>query len=328
MGRRKKGDPVSGWINLYKPVGITSTQAVGKIRRLLNWQKVGHAGTLDPLAEGILPIALGEATKTIPYIQDRAKIYEFTATWGAQTTTDDAEGDVIAKSDQRPSEQDIEALLPAYTGDIEQTPPRFSAIKIDGQRAYDLAREGQEVAMKARRVTVHSLEIINCVPREGGDLLSQKPKVPACAGKTEFMIHCGKGTYIRSLARDMGAELGCYGHVTFLKRAKVGPFTEEKAIFLDTLEEMEHSARLDEALCPLETALDDIPALAIKEDETARLRNGQALSLVSRPDFERLSRLGIDPKEECEILATCNGKPIAITLVKGPNVKPVKVFNI
>lgn len=311
MGRRKKGDKVDGWINLYKPLGITSTQAVGKVRRLINAQKAGHAGTLDPLAEGILPIALGEATKTIPYIQDRSKIYEFTATWGAQTTTDDAEGDIIANSDARPAREDIQALLPAYTGAIEQTPPQFSAIKIDGQRAYDLARDGQEVEIKSRIVQIETLEILE----HTGDT-------------TRFQTLCGKGTYIRSLARDIGAELGCYGHVTFLKRTKVGPFTTDNAIFLDSLEEMEHSARLNEALCPLETALDDIPALAIKEDETARLRNGQALSLVSRPDFERISRLGIDPKYEYEVFATHNGKPIAITLVKGPNVQPVKVFNV
>ena len=310
MGRRKKGDPVHGWINLYKPVGVTSTQAVGKVRYLLNAQKAGHAGTLDPLAEGILPIALGEATKTIPYIQDRSKVYEFVATWGAQTTTDDAEGEIIEQSDQRPALTDIQSVLPHYIGNIEQTPPRFSAVKIDGQRAYDLARDGETFEVKSRTVHIETLDILY-----------------HATDTTSFQTLCGKGTYIRSLARDMGVDLGCYSHVTFLKRVRVGGFTEDNAIFLDKLEEMEHSARL-EAMLPLETALDDIPALAIKEDETAKLRNGQALSLLSKPDFERLKQSGIDTRNGTEALVTLHSKPVAITQVTGPNVKPVKVFNL
>ncbi len=313
MARRKKGNKVDGWINLDKPLGLSSTQAMAKVRWLLNAQKAGHAGTLDPLATGILPIALGEATKTISYIQDGLKTYSFTVTWGEQRDTDDGEGDVTARSENRPSRDQIEALLPRYTGVILQTPPQFSAIKIDGQRAYDLARSGEDVEIEEREVFIESLNLLAVSDKEA-----------------DFLMVCGKGTYVRSLARDMGLDLGCFGYISALKREQVGPFTLETAISLDKLEKLDDSARLiGSVLLPLETALDDIPALAVREDEAARLRNGQVLAFISRPDFERLARVGLDGNgEPREALAVCNHKPVALVEAKGPDVRPVRILNL
>jgi tRNA pseudouridine55 synthase len=308
MARRKKGDPVHGWINLDKPAGIGSTQAVSKVRRLLNAQKAGHAGTLDPLASGILPIALGEATKTIPFAQDRIKTYEFTVSWGEQRETDDLEGAVMATSDARPTPEQIRAALPGFTGEIEQIPPRYSAIKIDGERAYDLAREGAAFEIRPRIVYIENLEIIE---------ISDHSATLECV--------CGKGTYIRSLARDLALTLGTVGYVSALRRTAVGPFGLGTAISLDKLEELGDKAA--EALLPLETALDDIPALAMKEDETARLRNGQVLSFVSRPDFARLENAGIG-SGDVTALAVYRDSPVALVDIEGATLKPVRVFNI
>ncbi len=307
MGRRKKGDPVSGWINLDKPLGLTSTQAMAKVRWLLNAQKAGHAGTLDPLATGILPIALGEATKTVPFAQDRLKTYNFTITWGEQRDTDDSEGDVIETSDVRPAPDKIEALLPEFTGRIQQIPPKFSAIKIDGQRAYDLARSGEEVELKAREVFIESLALLE-----------------TRANEADFTMLCGKGTYVRSLARDMAEKLGTYGYISALRRIGVGPFTDTDAISLEKLEKMGDKAR--GALLPLETALDDVPALAIKEGEMAKFRNGQSVSFVAKPDFERIKQIGL----ENDHIAVAMFQGIAVALVErqGPNIQPVRVFNI
>ncbi len=339
MGRRKKGDKINGWVNLDKPLGMTSTQAVGKVRRLYNAQKAGHAGTLDPLASGILPIALGEATKTIPYIQDSLKTYSFTVTWGEQRDTDDREGEVIAISDVRPSEEDIKAALPRYTGHIQQIPPKFSAIKVDGQRAYDLARDGQDVELKSREVYIETLELTRhpssflCHSAEGRDLVDYKNKLSCSARRTvkenkttssNFIMTCSKGTYVRSLARDLALELGSVGYISALRRDNVGPFTLENAISLDKLEELSNSAALDEALLPLESALDDILALSIRTNEAADLRNGKALSFISKGDFLRLK----DLDEDSDILATCNGKPVALVEREGPNIKPFRVFNL
>lgn len=311
MARRKKGDPINGWVNLDKPLGVTSTQAVGKIRRLYNAQKAGHAGTLDPLATGILPIALGEATKTIPFAQDRLKTYEFTIVWGEQRDTDDAEGKIINTSDIRPTAEQLKALLPQYTGEIEQIPPQFSAIKVDGERAYDLARDGETVKLKPRSVFIQSLEIIE-----------------ATNDNATLRMTCGKGTYVRSLARDMAADLDTCGYIGMLRRTAVGPFTTENAIFLEKLEEMDDSAGRIEALLPIDTALDDIPALPIKQDEAAKLKNGQALTLIARPDFDRLEKAGLGDQETKTALATLNGKPIALIEANGPELKPVRVLNI
>ncbi len=312
MGRKRKGNPINGWINFDKPLGMTSTQAVGKVRWLFQAQKAGHAGTLDPLATGILPIALGEATKTINFVQDSAKIYSFTVGWGQQRDTDDNEGDVIATSDVRPTEVEITALLPRYTGDIEQTPPKFSAIKIDGKRAYDLARDGKDVELKSRIVHIESLELVEM--REG---------------EADFITTCGKGTYIRSLARDMALDLGTYGYIKVLRRERVGVFDTSNALTLDRLEEMDHSAPLVEVLHPLQTVLDDIPALALKEDESAKLRCGQKLAFVSRPDFKRLEDAGFETGhgQTQMALASHQGDPVALVEIQGPEVKPVRVFN-
>jgi len=312
MGKRnKKGDPISGWVNLDKPYGITSTQAVGKVRRLLNAQKVGHAGTLDPLATGVLPIALGEATKTIPFVQDDEKTYHFTVTWGEQRTTDDMEGDIVASSDKRPTEEQIAALLPEFTGEIEQTPPQFSAIKIDGQRAYDLARAGQEVEIKSRIVTINKLELLDTRKHEA-----------------DFEMTCGKGTYVRSLARDMGKILKCFGYVSALRRTQVGCFTDENAIILDIIEKMDYVSARSEALLPVQTVLDDIPALALTQEETAKIRSGQSLEFISRPNYERLSAVGLGTKETQTALLLFHDEPVALAEQVFAQIKPVRVFNL
>lgn len=311
MGRSKKGQIVNGWINLDKPEGLGSTQAVGKVRRLFDAQKVGHGGTLDPLATGILPIALGEATKTIPYCQDHIKVYSFAACWGEQRNTDDAEGEVIATSPVRPTEEQIQAILPRFTGEIEQVPPKFSAIKIDGERAYDLARDGEDIELAARTVYIEHIEII--------EFNSETPR---------FRVVCGKGTYIRSLVRDMALALGTVGYIRDLRREAVGPLTQKTAISLEKLQELADSARLEEALLPVETVLADIPALALSTQEAARLKNGQALTFIARPDIERLEKAGIDWKAGDTALAVLQGTPVALVDVEGPNIHPVRVLNL
>lgn len=310
MARHKKGTPVHGWLNLDKPQGMTSTQAIGRVRRLTNAQKLGHAGTLDPLATGILPIALGEATKTIPFAQDADKLYRFTVQWGESRDTDDCEGKPTGTSDKRPTKADIEALIPRFTGEIEQIPPRFSAVKLDGERAYDLARAGKEVEIKPRLVQVYSLILLENT-----------------ADTAVFEMECGKGTYVRSIARDMGEILGCLGHVTVLRRLAVGGFTVEDAISLDVFEKMMQSAPADQVLLPVETVLDDIPALAMTDAEISRIRQGQTLKFISRPDFDRLSVAGVDDNTDL-VLAVGDNKPLALLEKNGVDLHPVKVFNL
>lgn len=311
MARRRKGDKINGWINLDKPEELGSTPALGKVRRLLNAQKAGHAGTLDPLASGILPIALGEATKTIQFIQDSDKEYEFEISWGVQTSTDDREGEILYQSDIRPTKKQIEAILSQFTGDIEQIPPQFSAIKVDGERAYDLARDGENVDLQPRRVHIQALELL-----EANEEIAK------------LKMTCGKGTYVRSLARDMGLALSTYAHIKTLRRTRVGPFTLEGSISLAKLEQMSDIARREDALLPLEVALDDIPALNLRTEETAKLRNGQELSFIARPDFERLNAAGLGKEDEIVALALYQGNPIAIVQNKGPQVKPLRVLNL
>lgn len=266
---------VNGWVILDKPVGMTSTQGVAVVKRIFNAKKAGHAGTLDPLASGLLPIALGEATKTVPYVMDGRKVYRFTVTWGVETNTDDTEGEAVATSDKRPALGEIEALLPRYTGVISQVPPKFSAIKIDGERAYDLAREGEEVELKARDIEIHELRIV-----ENG------------AEATTFEAECGKGTYVRAIARDLGRDLGCYGHVTGLRRAMVGTFDEQDAVTPDELRAMKDGADdlppVENALLPVETALEALPTLAVSQHDAGRLARGQSILLRGRdaPVFE------------------------------------------
>ena len=312
MARKKKGQPIHGWLVLDKPEGITSTQALGKVRRLLNAEKAGHGGTLDPLATGILPIALGEATKTVSYAMDGAKTYRFTVRWGERRATDDREGAVIDTSPDRPSRERIEAALPAFLGDIRQVPPQFSAIKVDGERAYDIARQGDAVDLEPRTVRIDRFELVEM----------------ADADHAVFEVDCGKGTYVRALARDLSEALGTVGHVATLRRTRVGRFTLEKAISLDELAAMEQGAAVERLLQPIETALDDIPALALTEAEAHRLRHGQPVALLTRQDFERLQALRGSVGEDGAVLALFAGRPVALARVEGAEVRPVRVLNI
>ena len=308
MTRRAKGRPISGWLVVDKPSGLTSTQVVGRVRRILAPRKIGHGGTLDPLATGLLPIAMGEATKTVAYLMDAAKTYRFTLRWGEATSTDDAEGEVIETSEHRPTEAEIAAVLPRFVGEIEQVPPTFSAIKVEGRRAYQMARAQESFELKPRPVTIYRLELV------GGD------------GPDHATIEaeCGKGAYMRALARDLGRALGTCAHVTALRRTAVGPFTEDHAISLETLEALGHSAAASGALLPLETALDDIPALALTETEANRLRRGQAVSMLARSDRERIREFANGDV----VYATFGGKPVALARYDAGDIRPVRVLNL
>ncbi len=286
---------INGWLVLDKPLGMTSAQAVARVKRLLKPEKIGHAGTLDPLASGVLPLALGEATKTVPYMMDAAKAYAFSVSWGAETTTDDKEGSITQQSDKRPSEAEISAILAHFIGDIEQLPPQFSALKVDGKRAYELARSGQEVDIKPRRIHVSSLKITHH------------------HGDTDFICHCGKGTYIRSLGRDMGRLLGCFGHISLLRRLKVGIFEENHAISLEKIEEMVHKSDLG-FVRPVASALDDIPAVSVTSRQSAMLKAGQFVST----DY-----IDMDTAAAYE-----QGALVAIVSVEGGLIKPKRVFHL
>ena len=267
MARRKKGNPVHGWLVLDKPLEMTSTRAVGILKRIFFAQKVGHAGTLDPLATGILPIAFGEATKTVQFAVDGEKVYRFTVRWGAETRTDDAEGEVVETSASRPTREAIEALLPSFAGEIMQVPPAFSAIKVDGQRAYDLAREGEEVVLDARPVVIDEL------------LLLDMPD----ADTAVFEARCGKGTYVRALARDMGRSLGCRGHVVALRRTRVGPFVADEAVNIEELEDAAEAGEdLQSFLRPVEIALSDLTELSVSQGDAANLLQGRSVLIRGR----------------------------------------------
>jgi tRNA pseudouridine55 synthase len=307
MARKRKGRPIDGWLVLDKPVGIGSTTALGQVRRLFDAAKAGHGGTLDPLASGILPIAFGEATKTVSYVMDGRKAYRFTVRWGMSTETDDAEGAVAATSDARPTQAEIAAVLPRFIGAISQVPPRFSAIKVDGERAYDLARDGQAVELAPRRVEVYDLRLVG---------------VPD-ADHAAFVAECGKGTYIRSLARDLALALGTVGHVAALRRTRCGPFAEADAISLDTLMSLGHSAPLSKYLLPGETALDDIPALALTEEEARHLANGQALGVVPLLRRSPCPEAATAPA----IRAMCGDRVVASARVEAMMLKPVRVIH-
>ena len=314
MGRRKKGDPIHGWLVLDKPLEMTSTQAVGKCRWLYNAKKAGHAGTLDPLASGILPIAFGEATKTVPFAQEAGKTYRFTIRWGESTTTQDAEGDVVATSDVRPAREAIEAALPQFIGDIQQVPPKFSAIKVDGERAYDLARAGEEVELSARPVRIDDLTILDM------------PSTDLCV----LEMRCGKGAYVRSIARDLAHALGTEGHVAALRRTQVGPFTTEDAITLAALEDLVHKARTLEALLPVETALDDIPALAVTDGEAFQLRQGRPVVLPPRQASKlrdlRQPRVIGDKDYSKAVVAMGDDRAVAIGEARAGKLSPLRVF--
>jgi tRNA pseudouridine55 synthase len=298
---------VHGWIVLDKPVGMTSTHAVAVIKHLYAAKRVGHAGTLDPLASGCLPIALGEATKTVPFVVDSRKMYQFTIRWGEERDTDDAEGRVAAVSESRPSAAAIQALLPRFTGTIEQVPPRFSAVKIAGERAYDLARDGEMVELAPRTVTVHRLELVDQPDPDHAVLTAE----------------CGKGTYVRALARDLGRALGALGHVSALRRNRVGPFGESDMIPLEQIESLCHRAaagegHLADTLLPIETALDDIPALAVSPADAARLARGQAALLRGR-DASIFRGM---------VQVASGGRLLAIAEVERGEIVPRRVFNL
>ncbi len=316
MGRRKKGDDVSGWIVLDKPDDMTSTHAVSAVRRIFNAQKAGHAGTLDPLASGILPIALGEATKTVPWLMEAKKTYIFTIKWGVSTDTQDREGKAIAESDVRPTAEAIRAALPAFIGDIQQIPPQFSAVKVDGERAYDLARSGETVELEPRQVTVHDAELIET---EGDDLAT-------------FRFRSGKGFYIRALVRDLAAKLGAEGHVWRLRRTAVGPFTEAESVTLDDLQLLGQKDAASERLKPVETALDDIPALAINGEDAFKLRQGRPIVLLPhvmetlKPKFRDRTIAGQDASRA--VVALFQGKAVALGDVRAGKFSPTRVFHL
>ena len=325
MARRgkKKGRPVSGWVVFDKPVGMGSTEAVSKIKWLYKADKAGHAGTLDPLASGMLPIALGEATKTVPYVMDGAKVYRFTVTWGEERLTDDLEGPATKTSERRPAEDEIRAVMPTYTGVIMQAPPQFSAIKIGGERAYDLAREGEVLDIPAREVEIGRLDLIEMPDAE----------------RTVFEIECGKGTYVRSLARDMGRDLGCYGHISELRRVEVEPFTPEDFVTLKELEaaadeakprgeadedghttdprsEKERYSGLDALLVETGAALDCLPQIAVSDDAATKIRLGNPVIVRGRDA----------PVEADEACVTARGRLVAIGAVEAGMFKPKRVF--
>ncbi|MDG4905771.1 tRNA pseudouridine(55) synthase TruB [Mesorhizobium sp. WSM4898] len=318
MARRgkKKGRPVSGWVVLDKPVGMGSTEAVSKIKWLFQAEKAGHAGTLDPLASGMLPIALGEATKTVPYVQDGAKVYRFTVAWGEERSTDDLEGPVTNSSDRRPAEAEVRALLPKYTGVVMQTPPQFSAVKIAGERAYDLARDGETVDIPAREIEIGRLDIVE----HGVD-------------RTVFEVECGKGTYVRSLARDMGRDLGCFGHISELRRVEVEPFTADDFVTVAELEAARFGGKTDEnadeeaevsvdfgaidaLLVETAAALDCLPQVAVSDDAATKIRLGNPVIIRGRDA----------PVEAEEACATARGKLVAIGAIEQGMFKPKRVF--
>lgn len=300
--KQKYSPHIHGWVVLDKPLGLTSTQALGKVRRLIGGKKVGHGGTLDPLATGVLPLAFGEATKLIPHIMDGEKEYLFTVRWGLARSTDDAEGDVVAQSPARPREEEILMALQNFIGLITQIPPIYSALKIDGQRAYDLARAGQNPELAPRQVQIHELALVKIIDRD----------------HASFRVACGKGTYVRALARDLAESLGTYGHLTALRRTKVGCFDLNRSISLEKLEELGHNGAALTALLSIGSALDDIPGLTLNEGEAQRLRAG--LTLPVGPQHVNLTDRPV-------ILATYQDVPVALVEIREGAFRVVRGFN-
>lgn len=309
MGRRKSGLNIHGWVCLDKPLEMGSTEAVTRVRRLFNANKAGHAGTLDPLATGVLPIALGEATKTVPFMMEARKAYRFMIQWGVSTDSVDREGREIGRSDVRPTVEAVRAALPAFVGEIQQVPPAFSAIKINGERAYDLARGGETVELAPRAVTLHSAEV------------SAAPD----ADHVEIRIETGKGVYVRSLARDLAAALGAEGHVSVLRRERVGPFSTENAVTLDFLTDLVHRDAAFEGLLPVSTALDDIPELAVTEQDAFSLRQGRPIVLLPRQVETLKSRL----RDGSRIVSAFQGQTlVALGQLRAGRLEPDRVFNL
>jgi tRNA pseudouridine55 synthase len=299
MGRKRKGRAISGWLLVDKPAGITSTAVVNKVRWALQAQKAGHAGTLDPAATGVLAVALGEATKTVPYVTDALKAYRFRVRLGQSTTTDDAEGDVLERSELRPDDAAIEEALASFRGEIMQVPPQFSAVKVDGERAYDIARAGDEMELVARPLWVERLEIVGRPDPDHVDL----------------EMVCGKGGYVRSIARDLGAALGCLGHVVWLRRSWSGPFNAEDGLSMDQIDEMAQSPALDAHLMPLELGLFDLPELPATPEGAARLRNGNPGMVLSS-----------DVAYGDEAWASLDGRAIAVGIYRAGALHPSRVF--
>ncbi|QYX57054.1 tRNA pseudouridine(55) synthase TruB [Roseovarius sp. SCSIO 43702] len=302
MGRKRKGRDISGWLVVDKPDGLTSTAIVNKVRWALQAKKAGHAGTLDPEATGVLAVALGEATKTVPYVTDALKAYRFRVRFGQATNTDDAEGEIIASSDVRPSDDEIKKKLGAFVGDIMQVPPKFSAVKIDGERAYKLARDGEEVEIAARPLWVEELTLVDRPDRDHAD----------------FEMICGKGGYVRSVARDLGEALGCLGHVVSLRRIWSGPFEAGDGIDLEKLEALAHDPELDTYLLPTESGLQDLPELRTTPEGAARLRNGNPGLVIPTADIEY--------GDECWV--SLDGKAVAVGVFKAGEVHPSRVFRL
>lgn len=307
---KRKGDPVHGWLVLDKPLGMTSTKALAIARRLLNASKAGHAGTLDPLANGVLPLAFGEATKTVPFLVDARKAYRFTVQWGAETSTDDSEGPVTRESASRPTTEEIVRALSQFVGQIMQVPPAFSAIKVDGERAYDLARGGEVVELAARLTHIHRVELVE-----------------EAADSAVFEMSCGKGTYVRAFARDLGRALGCLGHVIALTRLSVGPFDLKAAISLENLEKSGTDGAAKRLLMPLATALDDIPGLAVTDQEASSLRLGQAILARGRVSLRAEAVVDGDASGVPVYCRSRSGDPVAIAMFERGELRPTRVFN-
>ena len=299
MARKRKGRDISGWLIVDKPAGITSTSVVNKVRWALQAKKAGHAGTLDPAATGVLAVALGEATKTVPYITDALKAYKFEVRFGAATNTDDAEGEVIAQSDMRPSDDEIKEALHQFAGDIMQVPPKFSAVKLDGQRAYKLARDGEDVTLAARPLFVDELVLVD------------RPDPDTAV----LEMICGKGGYVRAIARDLGTALGCHGHVTWLRRVWSGPFEASDGLTLERIETLAHDPALDAHVLPLEVGLTDLPELRSTPEGAARLRNGNAGMVFAA---------GVEYGDEC--WASSDGRAVAVGIYKAGELHPSRVF--
>jgi tRNA pseudouridine55 synthase len=302
---RPKGLPIHGWLCLDKPAGMTSTAAVSRVRRITRAQKVGHGGTLDPLATGVLPIAMGEATKTVAYAMEGRKHYRFTARLGEARTTDDAEGEILARSEQRPTTAELAAALPAFVGQIEQVPPRFAAVKVEGERAYDLARRGEMVQLAPRTVRVERFDLVERPDRD----------------HVTFEVVCGRGTYVRALVRDLGDRLGCLGHVVALRRLQVGPFRIEDAVALTALEQLVADDALPQALLPVGAALSDLPALSLTQPQVDRLRAGQTIRVAP-------GLLVGEPDTDATVRAMAAGRMVALARLHGSELSPVRVFNL
>lgn len=313
MARKRKGRPVHGWLVLDKPADMTSTDALGKVRRMFGAAKAGHAGTLDPMATGVLPIAFGEATKTVPYAMDATKVYQFSVHWGEARDTDDAEGRVIETSPVRPEREAVEAALSTFVGEIEQVPPVYSAIKVDGERSYDLAREGVAVELTARRVRIDAMRLI------------AQPDPDHAV----FEVQSGKGAYMRALARDLARTLGTVGHLSWLRRFCVGPFSLDDAVTLGHLRDRADEQELDRTLLPVDRPLVDIPAVILTEGEAHRVRCGQAVGLLRRSDRGRLQDLLDSAVPPDRLVLVREGEqPIALARLDGAELKPIRILNL